>query len=96
MNPNGDEHLQSPYASLGHPKLNWAYSRMNNPNSPWEDDKDTYYDTYGFSTVHPIVKKHYGKFLDCVDFWVYGLISHILEPFMHQLVIGTSIVQSSK
>ena len=67
INPKGDEYLQSPYASLGHPKLNWAYSRMNNPNPPWEDDKDTYYDTYGFSTVHPIVKKHYGKFLDCVD-----------------------------
>ena len=45
INPKGDEHLQSPYASLGHPKLNWAYSRMNNPNPPWEDDKDTYYDT---------------------------------------------------
>jgi hypothetical protein len=67
MNPNGDEHLQSPYASLGHPKLNWAYSRMNNPNPPWETDRDTYYDTYGFSEVHPVVKKHYGKLLDSVD-----------------------------
>ena len=62
MNPNGDDHLRSPYASLGHPELNWAYSRNNNPNPPWEDDRDTYYDTYGFSTVHPIVKKHYNKF----------------------------------
>ena len=67
MNPNGDDHLRSPYASLGHPELNWAYSRNNNPNPPWEDDRDTYYDTYGFSTVHPIVKKHYNKFLDCID-----------------------------
>ena len=23
MNPNGDEHLRSPYASLGHPELNF-------------------------------------------------------------------------
>tara|TARA_R100000005_G_C4956499_1_gene174820 strand:+ start:73 stop:885 length:813 start_codon:yes stop_codon:yes gene_type:complete len=67
INPNGDDHLRGPYASLGHPELNWAYSRMNNPNPPWKDDKDTYYDTYGLSTVHPIVKKHYDKFLDCVD-----------------------------
>ena len=67
MNPNGDEHLQGPHASLGHPELNWAYSRINNPNPPWETDRDTYYDTYGFSTVHPVVKKHYGKLLDSVD-----------------------------
>jgi len=67
MNPNGDEHLQSPYASLGHPELNWAYSRLNNSNPPWKDDKDTYYDTYGFSTVHPVIDKHYSKFLECVD-----------------------------
>jgi len=67
INPDGDEHLQSPYASLGHPELNWAYSRNNNPNPPWETDKDTYYDTYGFNTVHPVVQKHYKEFLDCFD-----------------------------
>ena len=67
INPNGDDHLQSPYASLGHPKLNWAYGRLSNPNPPWQYDRDTYYDTYGFSTVHPVVEKHYGKFLNCVD-----------------------------
>lgn len=67
MNPEGDEHLQSPYASLGHPELNWTYSRKNNPNLPWTNAKNTYYDTYGFSTVHPIVQKHYKEFLDCFD-----------------------------
>ena len=67
INPDGDEHLQSPYSTLGHPELNWAYGRSNNPNPPWKSDKNTYYDTYGFSTVHPVVKKHYDKFLDCVD-----------------------------
>ena len=67
INEKGDDYLQSPYASLGHPELNWTYSRMNNPNPPWETDKDTYYDTYGLSTVHPIVKKHYDTFLECVD-----------------------------
>ena len=67
INPNGDEHLQSPYASLGHPELNWTFGRASNPNPPWKDDRDTYYDTYGLSTVHPIVKKHYNTFLECVD-----------------------------
>ena len=67
MNEKGDDYLQSPYASLGHPELNWTYSRTNNPNPPWETDIDTYYDTYGLSTVHPIVKKHYDTFLECVD-----------------------------
>ena len=67
MNEKGDDYLQSPYASLGHPELNWTYSRTSNPNPPWETDIDTYYDTYGLSTVHPIVKKHYNTFLECVD-----------------------------
>ena len=56
-NPDGDEHLRSPYASLGHPELNWSYSKSNNPNPPWKEVKNTYYDTYGFNTIHPIVKQ---------------------------------------
>ena len=67
INPNGDEYLQSSYASLGHPKLNWAYGRESNPNLPWLEVKDTYYDTYGFNTVHPIVEKHYREFLKSFD-----------------------------
>ena len=66
-NPEGDEHLRGPYASLGHPELNWTYSRVNNPNPPWKEVKNTYYDTYGFSTIHPVVKKHYVDFFECVD-----------------------------
>ena len=66
-NPDGDEHLRSPYASLGHPELNWSYSKSNNPNPPWKEVKNTYYDTYGFNTVHPVVKKHYAKFFECID-----------------------------
>jgi hypothetical protein len=66
-NPDGDEHLQSTHATLGHPELNWSFSRANNPNPPWKDDKNTYYDTYGFTNVHPSAKKHYKDFLKSVD-----------------------------
>ena len=66
-NPDGDEHIKSPYASLGHPELNWSHSRSTNPNPPWKESKNTYYDTYGFNTIHPIVKKHYAKFFECVN-----------------------------
>jgi|TARA_R110000851_G_scaffold56741_3_gene132432 hypothetical protein len=66
-NPDGDEHLQSPYGSLGHKELNWSYSSETNPKPPWQSEKNTYYDSYGFNQVHPVVAKHYNDLLSSVD-----------------------------
>lgn len=82
-NPNYQDNIDSIYhQTLGSAQLTQNFSRQQQTDI---SVKDTYYDTYAFRKIPPLIKEHLGTFIDSFTFSIFRSRIAYFSPFFPNL-----------